>query len=233
MKKRNPAQVVKPLALVGIVLLLGACKSQMTTKQNAYGAYYDVKPTAVVIMPPINRTTNVDAKAYLQTVVGRPFADLGYYVVPPMLSFEMMKQESAYDAELFINANLTKFQEIFGADMAVFTIIHTWEKSYLANSIQIDAEFIVKYIPTNEVIFERRGVMTYDTRSNVQLGGVVGMAVDAVATATAKYVDPSVFLAYEALKYMPRGQYSTFHMKDMEDKIWTQDFKFSYQKGRY
>ena len=39
----------------------------------------------------------------------------------------ILKQESAYDSELFVNAPLSKFKEVFGADVALFTTIHKWD----------------------------------------------------------------------------------------------------------
>ena len=72
-------------------------------------------------MPPINRSTNVEAKEYFHSTLIVPLANQGYYVIPPFLSMEILKRESAYDAELFLNSTLSKFGEVFGADIVLFT----------------------------------------------------------------------------------------------------------------
>jgi len=46
-------------------------------------------------MPPINKSTNVEAKEYFHSTMNIPIANAGYYVIPPFLSMEILKKESA------------------------------------------------------------------------------------------------------------------------------------------
>ena len=118
------------LGLAGIILLSGcaARKQQLSTKAETYKNMYEEKPVTVLIMPPVNRTENVAAKDIFHSTLCIPVCNAGYYVIPTFLSMEIMKQESAYDAELFFDSSLAKFGEVFGADLALFTIIHQWNK---------------------------------------------------------------------------------------------------------
>ena len=123
--------------LVAIVLF-SSCATTKLPKSTAYKDMYNEKPISVLIMPPINRSTNVEAKEYFHSTLSVPIINAGYYVIPPFLSMAILKQESAYDAELFINGPLTQFNNIFGADVALFTIIHKWdnEKIKIVNYAQ-------------------------------------------------------------------------------------------------
>ena len=113
------------IIIVIAVVFLSSCTSTVPiTKSVAYKGIYEEKPLSILLMPPINRSTNVEAKEYFHSTLNIPIANAGFYVIPPFLSMEILKKESAYDAELFLNSPLTKFGEVFGADLAVFTIIH-------------------------------------------------------------------------------------------------------------
>ena len=115
----------KLLYLVSLVVVFTACNvTKPVAKSVAYAGVYSEKPLSVLIMPPINRSTNVEAKEFFHSTLNVPIANAGYYVIPPFLSMEILKKESAYDAELFLNNSVAKFGEVFGADVAMFTIIH-------------------------------------------------------------------------------------------------------------
>src|SRR5690554_1972780 len=111
------------LTLTALVLTTGCTVTEPVSKLQAYNGLYTEKPVSLLIMPPINRSTNVEAKEYSHTTLNVPIANAGYYVIPPFLSMDILKRESAYDAELFLDAPLAKFGEVFGADMALFTYI--------------------------------------------------------------------------------------------------------------
>ena len=91
------------LVLSATFLLTSCGPVSKLNKSQAYAGMYKEKPLSVLIMPPINRSTNVEAKEYFHTTLNVPIANAGYYVIPPFLSMEILKRESAYDSELFIN----------------------------------------------------------------------------------------------------------------------------------
>ena len=141
--------------LVVISILITSCgPTSKLTKSQAYPEIYKQKPLAVLIMPPINRSTAVEAKEYFHTTLNVPIANAGYYVIPPFLSMEILKRESAYDSELFIDRpSLEIFRDIFGADIALFTIISKWDKSSVASNVKVEIEYIAKSTLTNQVLY--------------------------------------------------------------------------------
>jgi len=193
-----------------IVLLFFVFTSCKTTspvaKSTAYRGLYEEKPLSVLIMPPINRSVNVEAKEYFHSTLYTPFANVGYYVIPPFLSMEILKKESAFDSELFIDSPLNKFGEIFGADMALFTIIHKWNKSSLASRVTVDVEYIIKSTKTNEILYSRRGEVEYNT--SVSTGDIFGNIVGSlINTAATKFVDVARNCNIYTLSDFPVGIY--------------------------
>lgn len=223
---------MKKLMFFLIIVLVVASSCTTTSKipkSTVYNGIYDEKPLSVLLMPPINRSTNVEAKEYFHSTLNIPIANAGYYVVPPFLSMEILKRESAYDSELFIDAPLTKFREVFGADVVVFTIIHKWDKSGLAAKVYVEVEYVVKSTKTNEVIYTRKGNVTYDASIKSGGGGLagalVGMAASAINTALTKYVDVARACNAYTFKDLPAGKYSPAYGNDGAEMSGKKEFR--------
>lgn len=208
------------LLIVGATLITGCKTTTPIAKSVAYKGMYDEKPVTVLIMPPVNRSTNVEAKEYFHSTLNIPIANAGFYVLPTFLSMEMLKKESAYDAELFLNSPLTKFGEVFGADLAVFTIINKWDKSGLAAKVYVQVEYVIKSTKTNEVLYTRTGEVTYDASVSTGAGGGLGLLADiaasAINTAATKYVDVARACNAYTFKDLPVGKYSPTYGMDGE-----------------
>jgi hypothetical protein len=211
-----------------IAVLVSSCAPKIS-KSVAYKGIYDEKPLSVLIMPPINRSTNVEAKEYYHSTLNIPIANVGYYVIPPFLSMEILKRESAYDAELFLNSSLSKFHDVFGADIALFTIIHKWDKSGLAAKVFVEVEYILKSTKTNEIIYSRKGEITYDasvsTGGTSALAALADVALSAVNTAATKYVDVARVCNAYTFQDLPYGKYSNMYGKDGEEYAGEKEFK--------
>ena len=136
---------------VVVVLMMSSCASY--TRGSQYPGFYDEKPVTLLVMPPINNTTNVDAKDLLYTSISYPLIEAGYYVLSPHLAMEFLKAESAYDAEMFIDKDVAQFGQIFGADAVVFSVVDKWKK--VGFGIETKIKYIVKSTKTNEILFER------------------------------------------------------------------------------
>jgi len=208
------------IIVIAIAFLTSCSTTAPIAKSVAYKGMYDEKPLTILLMPPINRSTNVEAKEYFHSTLNIPIANAGFYVIPTFLSMEILKKESAYDAELFLNSPLTKFEEVFGADLAVFTIIHKWDKSGLAAKVYVQVEYIIKSTKTNEIVYSRTGDVTYDASVSTGAGGLTGlvadMALSAINTAATKYVDVARACNAYTFKDLPAGKYSPTYGTDGE-----------------
>ena len=222
-----------------IYLILFACAMLVTScttttpikKSEAYKNMYAEKPLTVLLMAPINRSTNVDAKQYFYSTLALPLANNGFYIIPPFLSMEILRKESAYDSEMFLNAPLTKFGEVFGADAALFTIIHKWDKSF--SHVIVEVEYILKSTKTNEILYSRRGVIDYNTAVTTKAGGIAGLIADlaltALNTATTKYIDVARKCNGYTFTDIPAGKYSTSYNLDGENNAGDKTFRVDLQ----
>jgi hypothetical protein len=205
-------------ATIAVVFLYSCVVPSSITRKNAYPELYRDKLTTLLVMPPINKTNKVEAKEFFFTTIGQPLCEKGYYVIPPYLSMEVFKSESAYDADLFIDRPMDKFANYFGADIILFTIIHRWEKMAIGGSITVEVEYVAKSTKTNTIVYSRRGTVSLDTSVQSNAGGLAGLLIDMAATALTTAATPHVKAARVcnefALSDFPCGVYSPAFVTD-------------------
>lgn len=152
----------KILTLLLTAIVVVSCSSTKTMGEQ-YPAMYEEKPVTIAIMPPINQTTHAEAKDYFYTTMYLPLCEKGYYVFSPYLTMEMFQQESAYDAENFLEGDLSTFRRVLGADAAMFTIIKDWKRSNIGGKLTVDIEYILRSTKTGQTLYTREGNIKVDT----------------------------------------------------------------------
>lgn len=215
------------LTIVCCVLFASCSMTQQITRGEQYAKMYEEKPIIFLVMPPINNSTNVEAKDLLYTSISYPLIESGYYVLSPMLTMEILKKESAYDAEMFINSSLSMFQKYFGADAVVFSEINSWTKKGFG--IETDIHFIIKSAHTNEILFERSCDLYLDLSTQSSGGGVFGAAAailsSAVNTAITQHIQAARMANRYIIRDIPRGKYSPEYMSDHQTIAEEKDVK--------
>ena len=207
------------------VVLLSSCGSTQSTltRGTQYPKLYEEKPVSIVVMPPINQTNFVEAKDYFYTTMYRPLCEKGYYAYSPNLMMSVLQEQSAYDGEQFLEADLGMFYKALGADAAMFTIVKSWSRSKLGGTLTAGVEYILRSCKTGETLYHREGVITVDTSVNTnngRSGGLLSMLVDMAATAintaaTDKVVAGRRCTAF-VLSDMPEGKYGPNYGKDQD-----------------
>ena len=179
---------------------------------------YNDMPVTILVMPPINNTTHVEAKDLLYTSISRPLVEAGYYVISPLLSMDVLKSESAYDAELFIDQPLTMFKNYFGVDAVVFSQIDDWTKRGFGIDTKI--RYIIKSTTSGEILFDRSCDLHLDLQQNSgnssALAQLIDLAASAIITATTDHIVAARKANYFIFRDVPRGKYSPQYLQDKE-----------------
>lgn len=214
----------KIVPLFVLVVLLSACgASADLTRGQLYPRMYEEKPVTLLVMPPINNSANVEAKELLYTSISRPLAEAGYYVIPPSLAMAVLRQESAYDAELFLDKPLKQFHEFFGADAVVFSVIESWAKQGLG--INTEIRYIIKSAITDQVLFDRTCNLFLDLSVNSGsssdsgrslLSILVDVAAGAINTALTDHIEAARKANYYIFRDLPVGKYDNLFLQDQD-----------------
>ena len=212
------------------MLLLSSCGPSGRTRASLYPEMYEELPVTLLVMPPINNTANVDAKELLFTSISRPLAEAGYYVIPPTLAMEVLRQERAYDAEMFIDKPLKPFYEFFGADAVIFSVIDTWAKQL--NGIQTKIRYIIKSTKTDQVLFDRTCDLYLDLSVDTGKGGnkglldvLVELAASALNTAATDHIVAARKANYYIFQDLPVGKYDNLYLQDQDIPVEPKDVK--------
>lgn len=204
-----------------MMLLISSCaQKELITRDAQYPKMYEERPLTIAVMPPINQTNHVEAKDYFYTTLYTPLCEKGYYVYSPMMTMEMFQAESAYDAEMFLEGDLSQFRNVLGADAAMFTIIKSWNRNKVAGSLTAGVEYILRSTKTGETLYHREGLISLDTSVNSNNGGLLGALIDLAATAITTSATDKVEAGRRCTRFvlsdMPEGKYGLNYDKDQK-----------------
>lgn len=203
-----------------MTLVISSCATKQLSRSEQYPKMYEERPLSIVVMPPINQTNHVEAKDYFYTTMYAPLCEKGYYVFSPMMTMEMFQSESAYDAELFIEGDLSSFRNVLGADAAMFTIIKSWKRNSLGGKLTAGVEYILRSTKTGETLYKREGLISVDTSVSGSGGGIFGALVNIAATAISTAATDKVVAGRRCTVYvlsdMPEGKYGQLYDQDQQ-----------------
>ena len=209
--------------LVILALIIFQSCAPTISRLSAYPKMYEEKPVAIMIMPPVNKSTKVDAKMSFYNTLALPLANNGYYALPPSLSMSILQDQSAYDAEQLLDKSMKVVGNAFGADAVLFTIIHEWRKVTIGNTVEVKIEYLLKSTKTDEVLYNRIGLLKVHSSSNSG-NAFADLAVMMIKTAFTKEVTVAQKCNDYTFKDIPRGKYSLSFNKDGESPAGKKEF---------
>jgi hypothetical protein len=105
-------------------------------------------------------------------------------------------------------------------------VINKWDKSSVGSKVTVDVEYIFKSTITNEVVFNRKGTVIYNTAINTGNNLLVNMLASAINTAATKYVDVGRAVNNYTLSDLPSGKYDKEkYLKDQLELSGLKEFK--------
>lgn len=213
-------KIITYLVVAVSILFLTGCGPAMATKGAEFPKMYEQQPRSILILPPMNESTDAEAKDYYMTTTEMPFALMGYYTFPTEMVSDIMKQEGVYDSETLYNMPLNKFYDYFGADTVLFTRIKKWDLSYMviAAKLTIQIEAKIMSTKTSEELWTYVGTVVVDLGGGNSGGGLGGLIASAIATAinsaAADYVQHAHTANRRIISTLPVGPYHQLYMKD-------------------
>jgi len=170
--------LVQASAAAVIALILTGCAAQPYDYTN----YRQHPPRSIVVLPPLNESTAVEATyGYLSTVT-RPIAEQGYYVFPVAVVDQFLKENGLPSAGEMHQASLKKIGEVLGADAVLFVTVEEYgTKFQILNSATI-VQARAKLVDTRTGILLWEGKRRLQQNSNSGGGGALGALIAAIVT---------------------------------------------------
>lgn len=215
-------------ALLVAMLMVSGCAPKLITKGDAFPKMYEEQPRSLLILPPMNESTDAEAKGYYMTTIEMPFALMGYYTFPVEMVSDIMKQEGVYDTELLYNMPLDRFNEYFGADAVLYTRIKIWNVSYMiiASNLTVSIEAEIVSTKTSQQLWKYTGTIVVDLSGGNSGGSLAGLVASAIATAintaAADYVKYARVANNRLIYTLPVGPYHEQYLKDQSIELYNQ-----------
>ncbi|HXA45849.1 MAG TPA: GNA1162 family protein [Candidatus Angelobacter sp.] len=167
------------LGILIVVLALAGCASK---KPYDYAVFREHPPRSIVVLPPLNDSTDIKGTySYLSTVT-RPLAEMGYYVFPVAEVDELMKENGLPTAYEMQQAPLDKIGQIIGADSVLYVTLRQYGTKYevISSVTSVTADAKLVDVKTGLTLWE--GSTTAQQGSGDSGGGIIGALVTAAAS---------------------------------------------------
>jgi hypothetical protein len=173
-------KLVSALAVLG---LLAACASKPLERHADYTAFKKEQPHSILVLPPLNDTSDVSASASVLSQMTQPLAEEGYYVIPVALMDETFKQNGLTAPAEIAQVAPAKLREIFGADAVLYSTITQYGSVYrvVSSTTVVDATAKLVDLKTGDVLWQGTGHATgEDVSPSFSVGnGLASMLVQA------------------------------------------------------
>lgn len=176
-------------ALACVVLFLTGCA---TVPPKDYTEFRKHPPKSLLVLPPLNKTTEVIASYSLLTTTTRPLSEMGYYVVPVALADRYMKENGLPTPAEMHQVPPAKLNEIFGADAVLYITVEKYGSKYmvLASNTVVGA--------SAKLVDAKTGITLWENKVDFVLAGNSGLINALVEQVVNKLVDQAHGACYGA-----------------------------------
>jgi len=123
------SSLLRCLPALVVAVLLAACAGPKRQAMD-YTAFRNAKPGSILVLPPVNDTSDVNATSGMLSQMTMPLAESGYYVMPVAEVTETFRQNGITLPADMQEVPLAKLREIFGADAVLYTKVTQYGSVY-------------------------------------------------------------------------------------------------------
>lgn len=178
---------------LGSLLLVSACATQPVT-QFDYTAFKASRPASILVLPPLNNSPEVVGGSAVMAQAILPLSEAGYYVFPVTLVAETFKENGFTSAHDIHQINISKLQEIFSADAALYLNVLQYGSSYTVvdSKVTVEIEATLVDLKSGAVLWNGRSIAN-DAQNSSNQGGLLGMLINAVVKQIVSSVSDTSF----------------------------------------
>jgi len=209
---------IKLAIVLIIVTVTSGCVS--LPPSHDYSTFRNADPHSILVLPPINKSTEVIAPYSVLSQMVASIAESGFYVFPVALVDQTFKSNGLTVANDIHEVPIQKLHDIFSADAALYLTIEEYGTSYvlISSNTVVSVSATLVDLKTGDILWKHSArASSEETRGNSG-GGLVGMLVSAVVnqvieTVTDKGFDIAAITntrllsadGYNGLLYGPRS----------------------------
>ncbi|HLP24459.1 MAG TPA: GNA1162 family protein, partial [Acidobacteriota bacterium] len=134
-----------------------------------YTAFRQSNPRSILVLPPVNESTDVGATYSVLTTTTAPLAELGYYVLPVGIVDQFLKENGLTVPGEMHQAPLNKLREVFGCDAVLYLTVKQYGSKYQVFASNTYVSLLGKLVDarTGTVIWEGNAEAVYSGQSGL------------------------------------------------------------------
>ena len=194
------------LLITFLTAMVTGCASHQTKPHTLAN-----NPNSILVLPPVNKTVEVDAANTVMAHISQPLADRGYYVFPVAVIERFMRENGMHTADQMHQIPLDKFGEHIAPDAILYATINQWGQKYqvLQSKAVVDVNLLLVDAKTGERLWQRRAYKTYvpnSSNSNGIAGALLGAVIDQVVGSMVDHTDQLAKEAFDiTMDSLPAG----------------------------
>lgn len=171
-------------------LLTAACA---TPRAVDYAAFRLHHPRSILVLPPQNESTAVEATYGVLSTVTKPLAELGYYVYPVAVMDRFLKENGLPTAGEMHQVPLDKVREIVGADAILYITVQEYGTQYVLIDSVTTVRSRARLVDTGTgtTLWEGQGA------AQERAGGSGNLIADAVAAVVTQIISTATDRAHQ------------------------------------
>ncbi|NCN42099.1 hypothetical protein GW916_12715 [bacterium] len=191
---------MKKLILALTILGLGAC----ATQPKDYTLFREENPKSILILPPLNESSEVMASYSFLSTVSLPVAEQGFYVFPVAVVDELMKRNGLPGPGEMHQVPVKKIKEIINPDAIMYIIVNRYGTKFhlIDSNTTVEATAKLVSAKTSRTLWVGTASANHSANSGQQDLGFLGSLVNA---AVAQAVNDSLDKSREVATYTSRA----------------------------
>ncbi len=184
--------ITRASAIAFATLVLAGCAS----KPYDYTNFRQHPPRSILVLPPLNESTDVRGTySYLSTVTF-PLAEMGYYVFPVAVVDELLKENGLPTPGEMHQVTLKKVSEITGADAVLYVTLLEYGSKYQvinsATTVRVKARLVDT--KTELLLWEGEGMAQQNS------GGSGNIIADLISAAVVQAINSGTDQAHASCR---------------------------------
>lgn len=190
---------LSPIFVLATLLLTGC----VTIPPKDYTAFRQHQPRSILVLPPQNLSTDINAGYSVLTTTTRPLSELGYYVFPVAMVDQFLKENGLPTAAEMHGAPLDKLHEVFGADAVLYITVEQYGSKYQVFSSNIVVAARAKLLDclTGTILWEGRVMVN----SAGQSGLLEALVTQVINKLTDSAHQSAILASYQLLTPVDQG----------------------------
>lgn len=183
----------------GLTLVMAVLAGCAAPEPRDLTAFRQAAPRAILVLPPLNESPEVEATWGFLSTVSRPLAEQGYYVFPVGVIDQLMKANGLPTAGEMHDVPVSKLREVTGADAVLYVTVKQYGNQFqlFSTVARVSLEARLVDARTGEPLWS--GKATAENQSGSSSGGLLEkLVVAAITQAVAASTDASRPVAADA-----------------------------------